>query len=306
MTLRDSISLLRPYHWVKNVFALAALVFSGQWTQPESAALAGLAFAAFCLLSSATYVINDMVDVREDRAHPRKRHRPLAAGRMLGWQAALLGAGCLSGGLVLCALVGSQLLAVGVAFMVLQLLYSFWLKGHVLLDVMCIAFGFVLRAFAGGMAIGVPVSLWLLAGTFALCMFLGFGKRRCEMAELGGELHTGKHRQTLSSYTVPLLDRLLNISAGVAIVTYILYTVDPATVAKIGTPALFFSSPLVVYCVFRFAMLVEGGHINEPMEALSDVPFLTVLALWVIYCAGAVTWGPALEQYVGTSGLLER
>jgi len=302
------VAVLRPAHWVKNLFVFAALVFAGRLLDAQAWLAAGAAFAGFCLLSSAGYIINDIADLEQDRLHPTKRLRPIASGRIGRGRAAVIAAVCLVVGTVTCALVNAPLLVVSLSYVLFNLIYTFWLKHHMLVDVMCIAAGFVLRAFAGGVAIGVPVSLWLLACTFTLCMFLGFGKRRCEVAQLGGNRAAAAHRATLGGYTLPLLDQLLSVSGGVAIVTYILYTVDPRTIAKLETPYLFFSAPLVIYCIFRYALLVEAGRVSGPAEAVTrDRPFVVALLLWAVYAGAVVTFGPAISNLLsGIGPLLER
>ncbi len=293
------IRILRPLHWSKNAFLFAALIFAGRLMDRQAWAAALLGFGGFCLISSGVYILNDIWDRKEDRYHPRKKHRPVASGIVGPAQAGVISVVCLLGGATLCLAVNEGLLYVGLLYLALNVLYTVWLKGHTLVDVMCIALGFVLRAFAGGVVVGVPVSLWLLACTFTLCMFLGFGKRRCEVAQLGADGDAARHRRTLSRYTLPLLDQLLSVSAAICIVTYILYTVDPNTVAKLGTPYLFFSVPLVIYAVFRFAMLVEADKISDPLEAITtDGPFAAMLVLWIVYCILAVTWGPSVEDYL--------
>jgi len=284
-------TLMRPRHWVKNLFVFAALLFAGKLLDGRAWLLSTLAFAGFCLLSSAAYVINDIADAEEDCVHPGKKSRPIASGQMSKLEGALLAGVCLAWGISLCVWVNLPLLIVGLLYVALNGLYTFFCKRWILVDVMCIAFGFVLRAVAGGVAIGVPVSLWLLACTFTLCMFLGFGKRRCEAGELG-ENEAAAHRATLSRYSPPLLDHLLSVSGGVAIVTYILYTLDPRTVEKLGTPYLFFSVPLVIYCIFRVALLVESERVSGPTEAVTrDRPFIAALLVWAAYAAIVVTWG---------------
>lgn len=298
--------LLRPNHWVKNLFVLAPLVFAGKLLDGAAWANAGLAFAGFCLLSSGVYAFNDVWDAEEDRAHPLKRFRPVAAGELGETSSLVAAALMLSCGCAVNVSVSFGVCVAGLLFITLHVLYTLWLKNCILVDVMCIAAGFVLRAFAGALAIGVPVSLWLLVCTFTLCMFLGFAKRRCEVAALQGDV--SDHRATLSYYTVPLLDHLLSVSAGLAVVTYLLYTVEPRTIQKVGTPYLFFSVPFVIYCVFRVALRTEAGDVSGPTEAVTtDKPFIAGFVLWAVYVGCVVTWGPQIQEFVRgvTGGLLE-
>jgi 4-hydroxybenzoate polyprenyltransferase len=302
--------LLRPEQWVKNVFVFGALIFAGKLLDPRSLAEVFKAFVAFCFLSSAGYAINDVLDAEADRQHPMKRLRPIASGALVKSQGVLVFAVCFLLGAVLSMWVNWALLALGIIFVALHLLYTYRLKRYMLVDVMCIALGFVLRAIAGGVAIKVPISPWLITCTFTLALFLGFGKRRCEVAQFGNSEQAAAHRITLSSYSLPLLDQLLSVSGGVAIVTYILYTVDPLTVEKIGARyLLLFSVPIVIYCVFRVSLLVEAGKVSGPTEAVTrDRPVILALALWAVYAGIAATWGRQIEAFLLGSGraLMER
>ena len=295
--------LLRPVDWVKNAFVLAPLVFAGKVLEAEAWVLAVQAFAGFCLLSSAVYIVNDIADVEEDRRHPTKRLRPIAAGQVSKAQAGWVAGFCLLTGSVVCLSASLAVLALGVCYVVLNLLYTVRLKGWLIVDVLCIALGFVLRALAGAAALGVPASRWLVACTFTLCMFLGFGKRRCELAQLGGGERAAAHRNTLAGYTAPLLDQFLGISAAAAIVSYILYTIDPGTLAKLGTPYLFFSAPLMIYCVLRMALLVQSGKVSGPTEVVTrDRDFIVAMILWVAYAVLIATWGRDLRAWLGGGG----
>lgn len=299
-SLPAAIRLLRPEQWVKNLFVFAALVFADELLDPASWLKTVGAFAAFCLLSSSLYSLNDIADAEVDSHHPDKQHRPLPAGEIKKTAAYLIAGVSFLAGAALCLTVSYQLLIIGLLLFALLLLYTYWFKHHMLLDVICIALGFVLRAFAGAVAIEVSVSPWLLSCTFTLCLFLGFAKRRCEVTSLAATEGNGsRYRRTLNHYTLPLLDQLLSITAGVSIVSYVLYTYAPATIDKFGTPYLFMSSIFVIYGIFRFAMLVEGGHIHEPTDAvLRDRPFQLCLTLWAAYCVLIVTKGPQIQQVV--------
>jgi len=307
-TVLMAMRLLRVRDWVKNVFVLAALVFSGRLGSLRSVILSLVAFAAFCALSSATYVFNDICDREDDRKHPLKRQRPVASGQVGVAEAGIASVLCLAIGVLLCVAVGRAFLVVGTLLVLLNVLYTVALKRLAIADVMCIASGFALRSFAGGVAIGVPVSVWLLVCTFTLCMFLGFGKRRCELAVLKGGEATSPDRSALGVYSLPLLDQLLAVCGGLAILTYVLYTIDSATVAKLGTPYMLFSSVFVVYCVFRFAMLVEAGQTDGPVRIITtDKPFILSLLLWTAYAVVIIRWGPALRQALeGKTAFLDR
>lgn len=297
--LPAALRLLRPTHWVKNLFVFAPLVFAGKALDPSALVGSGLTFAGFCLLSSAIYSFNDIVDAEEDRLHPRKKSRPVASGELSPRSAGVLMVVALVCGCVLIAVASRGLLVLAACFLALHVVYTLWLKRCMLVDVMCIAAGFVLRAVAGGIAVGVPVSLWLLACTFTLCLFLGFGKRRCEVAALDRE-GASDHRETLYYYSLRLLDHLLSVTAGLAVVTYLLYTVQPRTIEKVKTPYLLFSVPFVIYCIFRMTLRMEAGEVDGPTQVvIRDKPFIASFLLWVVYVVCVVTWGPEIQAYVG-------
>jgi len=295
---------LRVPHWVKNVFVLAALPFSGKWTEPAAWGMAVAAFAAFCLLSSAVYLINDVADRRADRAHPVKFRRPVASGRLsasaAGASAAilLLGAGGILVGLgavlydpagVLCGL-GLALWA-GL-YVLTNLAYSARLKSCPILDVLIVAFGFVLRAMAGAAAIAVPISPWLVVCTFMLCLFIALAKRRSEIAALGRD--AARTRSANRFYTVTNLEHMLAVSAGLAIVTYSLYCLAPMTVRRIGSANLIWTIPLVVYGMFRYYCLTLTSAGEDPTKLLlRDKVMWLVLALWLLGVVALLKWGSA-------------
>jgi 4-hydroxybenzoate polyprenyltransferase len=300
------IRLLRPLHWSKNVFVFAALVFAHQSQAGFSPlflkklAASMEAFVCFCLISSFAYVINDIRDVEFDRQHPRKKDRPLAARQIPIPMAWIVAVGLLLVGIGSGFYVNALLGLVALAYLILNIFYSFSLKNHVIVDVMCIAIGFVLRALAGVVAIEVPLSPWLMVCTFTLCLFVGFGKRRCEIAATRNDYAQAiDRRPVLGRYTLEALTHLLTISAALAITTFLLYTMDPQTAAKFGTNYLIYSSPLVIYGVFRFAVLTQTGKFGGPMELFAtDRPFQITLFLWVAFVIVIVYWGPYLREFL--------
>lgn len=292
--------LLRPQQWVKNVFVFAALLFGRKLTDANSLRLALLGFACFCLVSSAVYVINDVHDREEDQLHPRKRLRPIASGAVPPGHAILLALF-----LIAAALTGSFLLnpafgMITLAYLILQFLYTFLFKHAVVLDVIAIGVGFVLRAIAGGPLINVPISPWLVVCTFTLCLFMGFSKRRCELNALSsaGNGAAATHRRTLSVYTPDLLNHMTTVTAGIAIVTFLLYAMDKSTFDKFGSNYLIYTLPLVVYAIFRFAVLVEHGEVDGPTDVmLKDRPFQIAIVLWVAAATAIVYNGPGLTRF---------
>ena len=276
-----SLVSLRADQWTKNLIVFAGLIFGQQLGNGRAVAIAAAAFGVFCALSSAMYLVNDLVDRPEDRRHPTKSHRPIASGALpptIAWCASLaLGVGGLSAAFWLRPAFG----LVSLGFVALLTAYSVVLKHVVIVDVLTIAAGFVLRAVAGAVVIGVPISQWLLVCTVLLALFLGFSKRRQELRLLGPE--ASRHRRILEEYTPQLLDQLISIAAAATLVSYAFYTMEPATVEKFGTSRLTLTLPFPVYGVFRYLYLVytrDGG--GSPSETLLwDRPLLTCVALWV-------------------------
>lgn len=258
---------LRPHQWVKNLFVLAALVFARSehgtlfaWGSDIPRAL--FALLAFCLGSSAIYLVNDVVDVESDRQHPEKRHRPIASGA-LAVPLALAAAVALVAGAVLAGLAAEgtpvRVVWLVLAYMLLNLAYSLRLKRVVLVDAFCIAGGFLLRVEAGGAAAQATISNWLLLCTLFLALFLALAKRRAESDLLGEE--RGAHRAILLEYDTNFLDQMLGVLAACTIVTYTMYTVAPETAAKFGTAHnLVWTVPFVVFGLARYLLLVHTGR----------------------------------------------
>ncbi|HEX6885219.1 MAG TPA: decaprenyl-phosphate phosphoribosyltransferase [Planctomycetota bacterium] len=261
---------LRPHQWSKNLFVLAALVFAAGEHGLEEALARGhgwaslVAFAAFCLASSAVYLVNDVLDVERDRAHPEKRKRPIASGQ-LAIPAALACAGlCFALGLALAGWHGggraNVLLLAG--YGLLNLAYSTRLKHVVLVDAFCIAAGFLLRLAAGGNAAEAEISRWAFLCTLFLALFLALNKRRAELGLLGEA--GASTRASLQHYTLGFLDQMVSVLAACTIVAYTMYTVDPETVRKFGTGAgLFWSVPFVAFGIGRYMVLVQSGRGGE-------------------------------------------
>jgi len=271
---------MRPHQWVKNLLVLAPLAFTPKGLIFEVSAWVSvsLAFAAFCLAASSIYLLNDIVDREDDARHPKKRLRPIAAGRLP------LGAAKVQLTLQVAATFGLSALVPGTdllpfaawpaGYLVLNLLYSFWFKRMVVVDCMCIALGFQLRVQAGAAAIDVRASHWLLLCTFFFALFLAFCKRYEELARQAEA--SGRTRATMEDYTASFLNMMIGPLAALSILTYALYTVSPETVQTHGTDRLMFTVPFVTYGVFRYLFLVyrrsEGG---DPARLLfRDVPLL--------------------------------
>lgn len=287
----DFIALLRPTQWVKNIVVLAGPAAGLKLFELDSLFRAIVAFLVFCVAASASYAINDTLDREADARHPTKRYRPVARG-------AINPAMAMTCGIVLIFLavaVSGLVLGRGVAlvvciYFVMTLGYSLVLKHRILIDVILISMGFVLRTLAGSLAVDVVTSKWLIACMFTLCMFLGFGKRRSELAMIGDLDEAGHHRSTLLRYTPDLLNHLITLSAGIAVITFLLYTIDTSgPVTPFPKEHLFFTLPLVVYGIFRYAMLTELSTYSGPTEIiLKDKPLRITIVTWALVALAIV------------------
>jgi len=289
---RAAIEAVRPKQWIKNLIVFAALIFGRHISDRSMVETALVAFALFCLLSSSVYLINDSLDARRDRQHPKKRFRPIASGRLpVSYAVALAAILAVVGvGLSFWVNLGFGLLAL--TYLVLETSYSFFLKHIVIVDVMTIAIGFVLRAAGGGAAIGVVISPWLLVCTILLALFLALSKRRHELVLL--EDNAQAHRRSLSEYTPYLLDQMINVVTASTVVSYSLYTMSPETVEKFDTHALAYTIPFVIFGVFRYLYLVhQKGEGGDPERIpVTDKPFIINIALWLATVAVVLYWQP--------------
>jgi decaprenyl-phosphate phosphoribosyltransferase len=272
------VRLLRPKQWVKNGFVLAPLVFAGQFLNADAVAHALVAALLFCLASSATYIINDIQDVERDRKHPQKSlSRPIASGAVSVPMALTLLA-VLYATLIAAAFWMPEVLAVIAAYALLNVAYTFYLKQQPVLDIFTIALGFVLRVYAGAMALNVPVSSWMFITTLCLALYLGAVKRRQELKQSGSD-----GRQVLKQYTVVLVDRYAEMSATGALLFYSMFVMSTR-------PELVVTVPLVLFGLFRYWFVVEALEGGEsPTDALlADGQLLTTVVLWVSLCAWAL------------------
>ncbi len=274
------LSSLRPEQWTKNLVVFAALVFARRLLDPAAVALALAAFLIFCALSGAVYLVNDVSDREADRLHPLKSQRPVASG-VLSVRAALSWAAFLMvSGLVLAFWLEPRFGTAAAAYVALQVVYTRWLKHVVILDVMAIAMGFVVRAVAGGLVIGVPVSDWLLVCTILLALFLALSKRRHEITLLDAK--APGHRRILEEYDPYLLDQMIAVVAASTLVAYIIYCLSSETIERFGTEWLVLTVPFPIYGIFRYLYIVhrkDGG--GSPSEMLlNDRPLLACVAFW--------------------------
>lgn len=283
--VRGLIRTMRPHQWVKNGFVFAGLVFDQQLTEIEPLARVLAAFALLCLSASTIYIVNDLVDIDRDRMHPKKRNRPLPAGKLpVSWArtaAVIMPLIALGGGLLLSV----ELTAVLLAYLVLHLAYSFWLKNIVIMDVFAIAAGFVLRLVAGIVVIEVAnFSPWLYVCAGLLALFLAIGKRRQELILLAENAED--HRATYKEYNMPLLDDMLRMVTTGCVLTYMLYTIEAQTIRSNGHQMML-TIPFVIYGIFRYLYLIHvRGEGSAPDELLfKDMPLLAAVVLW----AGSVS-----------------
>lgn len=276
---------LRPGQWTKNLLVFAGVLFGQRLLEPAAVARALAAFAIFCALSGAVYLLNDVADREQDRLHPLKATRPIASGRLavstaIGVSLALAGAA-----LAASFAIGPVFAGVAMAFLALQALYSGPLKHIVILDVLTLAAGFVLRAVAGAVAVNVEISHWLLVCTLLLALFIALAKRRHEIVLLADE--ASSHRRILGEYSAYLLDQMIGVVTASTLIAYIFYTVSPETQEKFGTPWLGLTIPFPLYGIFRYLYLVhkrEGG--GSPADLLlTDRPLLVCVALWAFAVA---------------------
>lgn len=272
---------MRPRQWTKNAFVLAAVVFDRQLTNPIAVLRSIVALVLFSLLASAVYIFNDLADVEADRQHPVKRNRPIASGALSPQVAATAGTVFLAVALLGGFLLSPGFLAIELAYVVVNALYSRWLKRVPILDVLIVALGFVLRVGAGVEAIHVSAfSPWLYMVTTLLALYLALGKRRAELSLLEG--NAGAHRAVLDGYTLPLLDQLITIVSGTTIIAYSLYTFSAPDLP--GDHSMMLTVPFVLYGIFRYLYLMQVNHSGgEPEEViLRDRPLQVAVLLWVI------------------------
>ncbi len=279
---RDYVELIRPSHWMKNVFVFAPIIFSLKLLKVPELLSNTLAFTAFCAGSSAVYVFNDIHDRALDVNHPVKRKRPIASGRVKVGSAWILFGVLLSIAIMLSSLTSLNVVVVVGSYVTMNLLYSTYLKNMVIIDVMIIAVGFILRIMAGSVATKVYLSNWMLLTTFSISLFIGFAKRRYEIVSLGE--NASNHRSVLSMYSEKFTDEMITTTVATTIVFYSLYTIDPSVVAKFGTRNLVYTVPLVIYGLFRYMYIVyvknEGG---DPVEIVSkDWGIVSSVLAWFV------------------------
>ncbi len=297
--LRGLIQLVRPRHWIKNAVVFIPVVFGKRMNDIEAWTMAGATAIAFCLASAISYIVNDIKDRKGDLAHPLKSGRPLASGAV-----SIKTAGIEAGAfLVILAamtpvLPGIVLVMIGI-FLVLQISYTMFLKQMALIDVICIALGFVLRAGSGVAAIKGEVSPWLFICMFTICLFMGFCKRYNEVVTIEDSDAARSHRPTLIEYTPELLTHLITLSAGIAVISFLLYGLSESTIERFGSNYFVYTLPVVVYGVFRFAMLSMKGSYADPMGIfINDRPFQITVVIWIAAALVIILYGRSLGSWL--------
>lgn len=278
----DLFRLMRPHQWVKNSFVLTGLLFGHAWQNPTLVTQVIFAFVAFCLISSTIYILNDIVDIEQDRHHPTKRNRPLPSGKLKISVAAVFAIFLGMAALTLASFAANAVVIILLIYALMNVAYSLKLKHVVILDVFIIAAGFMLRILAGTLGLGIPPSQWLLLCGLMVTLFLGFSKRRAEIIALSDD--KSAHRKVLQDYSPVLLDKIIVITAAGLIMSYSLYTMNPETIRIHGTANLIYTVPFVIYGVFRYIFLLhhQSRGTDTAKDLVRDPHLLIVLLGWLI------------------------
>ncbi len=283
MKLIKIIQLLRPKQWVKNLFIFAPILFSGLLTDLGVLLINIEAFIAFCLVSSAVYVINDISDVEADRAHKKKRFRPIASGDVSIPEARIVFVILLALAIAICFIMNVKfIIAIGLYF-VINVMYTYFIKNVVLLDVFFISFGFMLRVAAGAFAIDVQLSSWMILTTIFISLFLGISKRRAELSQSDLE-NIPKQRKVLEQYSIVFTDQMNTIAATGTIISYALYTVSEKAVEAFHSDNLIYTTPFVIYGIFRYMYLIHKKNLGEsPTQIVTKDPAIIINSvLWFV------------------------
>jgi decaprenyl-phosphate phosphoribosyltransferase len=273
---------MRPLDWIKNLFVFAPVFFAGEVNQTDKLLTVSLVFIAFNTMSSAVYMFNDIQDRERDSTHPTKCKRPIASGA-LSLEVAIFSACFLAACSILLMRFSPPAIGILLIYGGINLLYSWWLKHVVILDVFSIALGFVLRVFAGGVIIGVQPSSWLIMATFLLSLVLALGKRRHEVLAMKDTAKA--HRPVLEQYTTDLIDQLISVVTPVTLVTYVLYTLDPETIARFHSPHLYLTGIFTVFGIFRYLYLVNRSDLggSPTLLVVKDAPLRSAVLGWIFY-----------------------
>lgn len=281
-TFAQLVKVSRPGQWYKNIVIFIALFFTAQLFNLDEFGLTLLGFVSLCLISSANYIINDIIDAREDRKHPEKRNRPIAAGKLKIWVAALFAAVLFSVSLFIAYSLSAQFLMTVSSIFILTQIYSLWLKKEPFLDVIIIGVNFVLRAVSGAFIINVEISPWLIICAFFLALFLAFGKRRADMALLGK--NAVQHRKVYRYYTLQQLDMLIASVMATLIIAYAFYTFLKSA------DQLIMTLPIVVYGLYRYHYLISSGAktARQPQHMMTDFRIMLSVLIWCLVVFGSI------------------
>jgi len=281
--MRKIFKLFRVRHWIKNKFIFAPLIFSGHLFSRQQFLASLFSYAGFCLVTSGIYILNDFLDRHGDLLHPKKAQRFPAYHELDRKLVIAIVSVTMIAGFVICAAVNRQVVAMALVYAAVNLIYNFFTKNVVMLDVVSVALGFLIRIWMGAFAIRIHPSLWLQICVFLLALFLGFSKRKQELSLLGEKAR--RHRPVLGKYTVGLLNRLIIVCAVMTVFFYFLYTVSYETVTRLGSHAMFYSGIFVVSGLCRYFYLVHIKRLEaEPGELIfEDKIFMANIFLWVGY-----------------------
>ncbi|CEH35607.1 decaprenyl-phosphate phosphoribosyltransferase [Romboutsia lituseburensis] len=277
-SLKDYIKLMRPKQYIKNLFVVAALIFSNKILDLNSVFNTVIAFISFCLISSAVYVLNDIVDIEKDKLHPKKCKRPLASGVINKSNAIILLTILVVASISISLTVKTSLAFILIIYLFNNLLYSFKIKNIVLLDVFSIAFGFILRVCAGSIAIGVTLSNWIILCTFFLSLYLGLGKRKKEISTLKD--NAGEHRKILKEYNDEIINQMMTVVLSSTIVCYALYSTSNKS-----NPNMIFTTIFVVYGILRYNYVITTSDEGNPTDVvLKDTSLQISVLVWALSC----------------------
>lgn len=277
--MKKILKLMRPKHYIKNLLIFVPAVFSGNLFHRESLMQVGIAFIVFSALASAIYIFNDIHDVNEDRRHPIKKNRPIAAGEVSIKQAYILAGFLTAFSFVLNLLAfdaNFKCLSLAILYFTINLGYSLGWKNIPFLDIALLVSGFFLRIVYGAAVIDVPVSDWVSLTVITLSIYLGLGKRRNELIKSNGELKT---RKVLQYYSTKFCDNFMNVCLACALVFYSLWSVDDATVARLGTDLLIWTVPLVFFILMKYCANIENDSYGDPVDVVLHDRVLIALCL---------------------------
>ena len=288
--LKDLLTSMRPYQWSKNILLFAGLFFSLSLFNVPLVLKAFYGFISFTFASSSVYLFNDLTDIEKDKRHPLKKNRPLAAGRISKKEAIIVSLVLFLLSVAIPALLINYLfVTIIIAYIIINLAYSFYFKRIVILDVFLVSLGFLLRVIAGIVAIDVPISQWIIIATFLLAMLLSIGKRRGELINLNDG--ASDHRKSLSNYSLAFIDNLLNIIVAATIVTYALYTIADETVARFRTHMLILTTPVIIYMLFRYLYMLQHKNQGEdPIKMIIHDHHLIIGGIIWLLMVGALIY----------------